>query len=457
MAQDVFRIYRGLEIDESAQILTGAGAPVSADATAAPTGSLYLDSTAGGGFLKTTIGSNWMQIATQNWVNNLVATQVSWREPARVADTSSTTLPTNTTQVDGVTLADGDRVLFTALTSGSGPNVYIYQASTKTFVDDINEQTKGDTIYVDEGSTTGGMRFTYNGTAWVRFDTMTLDELSYIRSFIGKTAAGSSSPVYGSVLTITQGSNHTAAISSLDLAIGANVSTGNFITPTNKINGNIQALDSEIGPQISVGNFISGANKINGNIQILDASLGANVTNGNYISPLSKINGNIQALDSSLGGNVSNGNFVTASNKINANIQALDTALGSNVASGTYILSTNKVNTNIQALDTALAAVSKEFVAANLTAATTLDSVNTTLAKWVVRVVDTVTPANVYATEIIGTHNGVTADMVRYATLKLGNTITGLSINVNLSGSNLQLVVQSTTAVNVIARRVTTF
>jgi len=52
-------------------------------------------------------------------------------------------------------------------------------------------------------------------------------------------------------------------------------------------------------------------------------------------------------------------------------------------------------------------------------------------------------------------HDGASVDNTRYAVLKLGTNINGLSIDVTLTGGNtLNLVITSTAAVNVKAQRV---
>ncbi|MEM2159602.1 MAG: hypothetical protein QXN55_01455 [Candidatus Nitrosotenuis sp.] len=511
MSEQFFRIFRGLELDETIQLLQGAGDPGSAggDTDAAPVGSFYLDNLTGNAWTKATPGAgtgHWSLLASQTWVNNVVGANISWREPVTVIDTMTTTLPTGASAgtIDGVTLTNGDRVLFTGVTPA---NVYVYNATTQAFTQDVNALSQGDTVYVD-GGTSGGTRWTYNGTAWVRFDAMSLDELAYIRNFIGKSAAGNIVPTYTSTLVVSQSSNLVDAVSALDAEVGAQVSTGNWISAANKVNQNLQALDTELGANVTDGFYILAANKMNANIQVLDSALGtptgthfwisdtqkvngnlialdaeigANVTNGNFVLAINTVNQNIQALDTHLGGavttgayvvnsasantniqaldsalgtNVTNGNFILSSNPINTNIQAIDSEIGGNVTSGTYILSSNSINQNIQAIDVALTEVSKESTVSNVTTATVVDSINATVVKWIVKITDTANSANVYSAEVFASSNGLTADFTKFAVLKHGSNIPGLTISAALAGSNLQLSVASTATVNVTVRRV---
>jgi hypothetical protein len=511
MALDMFRIEKGLEIDELVQYLQGAGSPGAGDSGNAPVGSVYTDNLTGQLWTKITVGTgiaHWSQLASQTWVSNNVAGAVSWREPVQVISSATTTLPSGpaSTIIDGVTLANGARVLFSGLTPAT-PNVYVYNLATETFTEDTNTLSQGDTVYVDLG-TSAGTRWTWNGTAWVRFDTASVDELAFIRAFDGKPAAGSVMPVYSSTTIVTQGSNLVAAISALDLEMGTAVSTGNFIShadslsvnlqavdtelganvtngnyilTANKMNGNIQALDTAFGPATGTGHWISNAQHVNGNLTALDAEIGANVSNGNWVLGINTVNQNIQAidahlgaavttgnyiinsdttnqnvqlLDTALGANVVNGNFVLASNKINTNIQSLDTEIGAQVSDGTFILHTNSINTNIQNIDTALSSIAKETSALNVTTSTVIDTIAATVVKWIVKITDAANSANVTAYELFAGTNGLTVDHTKFATLKLGSTIPGLALSVDLVGANLQLSIASTATVNVVVRRV---
>lgn len=350
---DLFRVGRGLELD-TIQFLEGLGVPGgSGDSSTAPVGSVFLDMLTGDMYTKVSSGSGtdkWSASASKAYVDSQIGTVVSWREPAVVRDNSSTSVPSGTAgsaiMIDGVSITNGQRVLFSAISGGGGANVYIYDQATGAFNEDINNETVGDTLYVETGSSAGS-RFTFNGTAWVATDQSSLDEFQYVRNFIGKDAAGNVSPNYSSI-------NFVAQNSSLEDAVGA-----------------------------------------------VDAELGVNVSAGTYVAPANKINGNIQSLD------------------------------------------------------TALGFVSLEGSFSNVTTITTIDSLVSPMGEWMVRAVDASNPSNVYGATIVATHNGVSVDATKYAVLKLGSAISGLSLDVTLSGGNtLQLKAQSIAAVNVTVRRI---
>lgn len=249
MALGLFELTKGLSLDDNVHILEGAGVPgLTADTNAAPVGSMYLDHDSGDMFTKHTAGSGsdkWQKMASEDFVNAALGTTISWREPVEVVDDASTTLPTGTAgnpiTIDGISIIDGERVLFSAIVGGDGPNVYIYDQTTGTFSEDTNLETSGDTVYVSQGSD-AGKRFTYNGTAWVQTDGTTVDELQYIRDFIGKNAAGAENPNYSSINVVTQGGSLEQAIGELDAEIGGAVTSNSIITNTNSVNQNIQEI-----------------------------------------------------------------------------------------------------------------------------------------------------------------------------------------------------------------------
>jgi hypothetical protein len=462
MSQDFFRIERGLELDELVQLLQGSGLPgIAGDTAAAPVGSTYQQNDDGSLWTKIAAGSGtnkWQKMASESYVNNAVGATVSWREPVTARDNVTTTLPTGTPTspivVDGVSVTDGQRVLFSALSGGGGKNIYIYNQAAGTFAEDVNPETSGDATYV-QGGTGAGKTYVFNGTDWVLTDQASLDEEGYIRAFIGKDTSGNDMPNYSSNNFVVDATSLETAIGALDFELGPNVSVGNYVTPTSKVNANIQALDNEIGANVSAGNHISPANTVNVNIQNLDTQIGAELLAGNFISANDALSTAITALDNEMGPNVATGNFVSSTFKINANLQALDTQLGANVTAGTYVLPTASTNANIQALDTALATTTQQVSINNVSSIQTIDSIaGAGSAKWLVRCEDATDSTRVYSTEVYAVSNGVSADYTRYATLKIGTNIPGLSVTVDLNAGALRLRVASTGAVNVDARRV---
>lgn len=463
MSLSFFRIERGLELDDSVQYLQGTGVPGAAgDTSLAPVGSVYTDNTDGSLWTKIAAGvgtNRWQRMASETYVNNAMGATVSWREPVVVRDNVATTLPTGTPTspiiVDGVSITDGQRVLFSALTGGAGKNIYVYNQTTGVFAEDLNQESSGDSTYVS-GGTSAGRTYVYNGTNWVQSDQTSLDEEGFIRAFIGKGATGSELPDYSSNNFVVDSSSLETAIGRLDQQLGLNVSLGNYVSPANTLNANIQALDTALGANVLAGNHISPANSVNANISALDLQVGPELLVGNHYAANTVLSSAIQALDNQLGPDVVNGSFVLAANTTHQNIQALDSAIGASVTNVGVILSTNSVNQNIQALGNELSATAQQTSVTNVTSVQTIDSVAAGAAKWLVRVELAANPADVYATEVYAVSNGSTVDFTRYGTLRLGTNIPGLVVSADLNAGSIRLRVASTGAVNVEARRVGT-
>lgn len=398
MAQDLFRVLGGIQIDESVQILEGLGAP-SLDA---PLGSVYSDTSTGSVGYYQKIGAGpgadkWIRLATQDYVQQFASSAISWREPAVVRSTATSIPASSVDVVDGHTVAEGDRVLFSDIVGGSGPNLYVASGTPGnwTWTEDLNLESSGDTIYVIGGSD-GGKTYTYNGTAWTWISQDSSDELGFLRAFVGKNAGGNELPDYSSVNQVADGQSLETAISSLDAAIGADIGgTPNVVTPGGTVYGNIQELDAAIGADVTNGGTILASNTVNQNIQALDAEIGSPVTSEGAIS---------------------------ASNTVNQNIQALNTA----------VLTQTTATTGTQ------------------TAVDTLP-VGVEMAKWLVKVED---GSNVRAEEVFAVTNGSTVDFTRYGVVKLGSTITPFSVVATLVAGQIVLTVTGPVGGAVVIKRI---
>lgn len=468
MSLDFFRIERGLQLDDTTTYLTGNGTPgTSTDTIVVEVGSVYTNTADGTIWTKIASGSGinkWSKLASETYVNNALGATVSWREPALANDITSTTVPSssagNPVVVDGVTINDGGRVLFSNITGGAGPNIYIYNQTTGGFVVDTNAQSSGDAIYIQQGSE-AGKTFIYNGTAWVQSDQSSLDEEGYIRAFVGKPSAGNVLPIYSSTNFVATSDSLRAAISKLDGEFGPNVALGNWIKPTNSVNENLTELDIKIGADFGPNNHLISlvtTGTLSGNLAILDSLFGPSLIAGSYVTAGEAAFPAIQALDIAIGPNVATGNYVLSTNKVQQNIQTLDTAIGANVTNGGYIFASNSVQQNIQSLDTAVRDATQQTEVTNVTTTTLIDTIpaaGLNVTKFFVFAEEASNPTNCYATELYVMCNGTSVDYNKYGTLKLGSAIVGLQISAVLSGGNVSVQVSSTAAVNVKVRRAT--
>jgi len=437
MSESMFRIYRGLELDEASQFLTGSGAPgAGGDTAAAPRGSYFTDTSTGALYMKVSSGTGtdkWSQLATQSYVQNLSASGTSWREPVAVVDSASATTGAIITDlnaddlIQGVAVTVGMRILGAAVTGNK--NVFVVGGSTGawTLTEDANAESQGDTVYVDAG-TDAGKTYQYNGTNWVWINSADSSELGYIRTFIGKNGAGSETPTYSSTTVVTNSESLESAIGKLDAEAAYQ----------NTFMGKTAGNDT---PTYSSNNFTTNGASLETAIGGLDAEFGPNVVNGTVILAANTVNANITALDTEMG--------------------SIESYLGKTVgtsapsySSVTVVTQGSAVNTAISALDAAADLVSHKSTVGGVTTITTIDTIAGALvAEWDIRCVDAADSTKVYAAKVFATQNGVTADFSKFAVLKLGAVITGLSITVDLSGGALRLRVASTDQVDVVARR----
>lgn len=422
MSKSFFEIERGLQL-ENVTFITGAGAPSgTGDSATVGIGSFYLDSSGGELYVKKIAGAgagNWSRTASASEV----VSGTSWRHEAKVADHVSTTVPVGTAGnpivVDGVSIGDGEYVLFTAITGGSGANEYVYNQASGTFIEDINNESAGDTVYVVDG-TSAGRTYNYNKLGqWVWANQASLDEEGYIRAYIGKAGSGSILPTYSSTFYVANGDNLAVAVGKLDTQVKTNTDDISAET-TARVNADA-ALQSELNSTQS------------------GAGLNAN---GTY---------------SAAGG----ANYISTANSLHNADQLLDAQL-------------KAVSDDVAALELSdaqqsalLARARAETSALAVTAATTIDSVSVdsvAAAKWIVHVQGNAPgdAANKVVAEIMATHDGTPSadatdtDYSVYAKLKMGN-ITGLAFDVDVTGvgaaQTMRLRVTSTMSVDVKAIR----
>lgn len=218
MALNYHDVEYGLAIGGKSISLSGSGAPTGTQADNADPGSLYHDYTNGTVYRKTAAGAgNWLSLDTPT---------ISWREPAKLyiptayANLAAAETAVNTGTLQGYSILSGDRLLFDNIT-GSDKNVYIVTGTVgagATLVQDSNDETEGDAVPIIEG-TYDGRVYKYNGTAWYWDGQATADEEGYIRTFIGKGAAGNEMPDYSSNVHVTDSTSLETAIGALDAVL----------------------------------------------------------------------------------------------------------------------------------------------------------------------------------------------------------------------------------------------
>lgn len=234
----------------------------------------------GSGTLQAATPSNAADVATKNYVDSAVSSDIYWKEPCRVATTANIDLSSAPAAIDGVTLASNDRVLVKDQTTQSQNGVYVFAGSgsamTRSSDCDSAAEINGAAVFVKEGSTSSDQGFTQtsevvtlgsNNVVWVQF------------TGLGQITAGDGLSKAGNTLSV-------------DVGDGMSTSGGQLVVA----NGN--ALDFSAGDldvQVDDSSIeVNGSNKLqvkaNG---ITSAMIGTNQVTGNEIAALAVSTANL--------------------------------------------------------------------------------------------------------------------------------------------------------------------
>ena len=127
----------------------------------------------------------------KNYVDALLA-GLSWKHAVRAATTGTVTLSA-VTAIDGITLADGDRVLVNAQTTGSENGIYVFSAGALTRAEDMSDAAEfsAATVYVQEGSTLADTGWTQTAeVATVGTDSVTFVQFTGAGTFVAGVGLG---------------------------------------------------------------------------------------------------------------------------------------------------------------------------------------------------------------------------------------------------------------------------
>ncbi len=500
MALDLFRVIDGVAIqldDLSAEAwqLIGDGAPIgtSGYTADAPIGSTWQRTDVETDKLNlywkhadTDSATDWIQAASKDYVDTAVQ-GISWREPVRYLDGNSyasVAAALADMNADDIltgegTVAAGDRILFPSMGAGDGgPNVFIVGGSTGawTLTEDTNEETDGDAVLVNEGSS-ADEQWIFDGTNWIQFGGAgSATELTNIRDYIGKPAPGAVLPQYQSNLILSDNDNLTTAAGKLDLHLGdAQYTSNNIVTdftpnytnaaPTDwtgeagdNITDAISAIDSQFGNGLITN--------ITGNYALGD-ELGWNAAGTLTLTDA------LEALNNALGDRTyTNDNLVTDGQTVAQSIDAIDTELGDLNTAGSWTadglidqatLATNTVQGNIDAINQEVGDLSDqnyENTVNNITVLTELESgalSDTTASEvlWHVQVRSSATSGNrrAFLVHALTEPGSNAADWNRSSVVRLGGSVGNLNINVTVNAGVWSFSMTPTASVNVTLKR----
>jgi len=399
MALDLFRVSAGIQIDNSIQILEGAGAP----AFDAPVGSKYSDTATGGLYTKVVAGAgagNWELLALNSYVNSEIANVTA------IVNALGAAFNYVGTVTGG---AIGTPTDLTLLPVGNkNPGDYFKVTTSGYFLDGTN------TFQANAG----------DGVAWNTTGTVDLID-------------NTNSQVAGTVN---------------EIAVTGNTSTGFTVGLDSALSTRITSAETSIADHET---------RISTAETTLTNHSGRLSTNEGNITNLQTEDGYINAFIGKAAGNdsplYSSATQIIQGDSLETAIGKLDSSIGVDVTTGTILLAGNTVNQNLTALESYV--ISQVTVAATtLNSAVPVTDVATgTTAKWIVRVIDTVTPTNTTAYEIFATADGTTVDFTKYGVLKLGSNISGLTNNVTSNGTALTLSISASVNIDVTVRLDTAF
>lgn len=489
MGIGLFEVFGGFT-DGNISYLSGAGLPSGIDADNAGRGSTWSDTLTGDKYHKVTPGAgaaNWVRAATVSDIVGIPSTD-SWREPALVLDSTTTSVTAaltamNTSNtVDGVTITAGDRILFTGFTGADNPNVYIVggTAGAWTLTEDSNAATPGDRLMVINGTHANQEWLVNNAGTWLWIGQQSNAEEVAIRNFIGKAAAGTELPAYTSTVFIANGDSLETAIGKLDAAIN---------NATNQANSNATAIASNTslinavtaGAGLSASgayvanaaaNYISTATSLANADDLLDAALFSVDTKQAAIIASTGLNA-----DGTFPSLVGTNYLGTATNVVQA-LTLLDTEIAAVAASlattdnkvgtatwlGTsYVDGATNLTNAVALLDAAIASINTDTQITAAATNLTLDAVpvdSFAMATWKVIVEDSANTGNRESFTVDALHNGTSTadatavDGAKYGKNHVGNEIAGLNVDVVLNGTGTGQVMQLsiTAGIPVVAR-----
>lgn len=391
MAMSMFRVTKGIELD-NIQMLEGAGIPgASGDSSLAPVGSLYLDNTNGELFTKVAVGvgtNKWSVMATESYVNTEISTV-----------TNLVTSLGNAFNYIGVLTSGG-------ATSGTAFDLDTLAAGSKDSGDYYKVTVPG---WFVVGAGTPFFANIGDGLVWNTSGDV--DKIDNTNSEVQGTT---------DFITVT-GNSDTGFV--VDIAAGFKTRVDNAEIAITTLQTDVTTL------QTNGGNLQTEVDNI-------ETSLGGAVnTSGVFQSAA------FTTFDT-----------VTSPTSITDVLSQIDSSIGPDVVSNTIINAADSVTTNLQNITTYIE--NSSLVVTGTATQSVTDTVTGVMAKWLVHVKQTATPANMSAFEIFAATNGAGVDSNKFGILKTGVSIAGLATDVTLSGSDLVLAVTSTVNMEVTIKRV---
>ena len=232
------------------------------------------------GTLRAGTPSGSSDVATKNYVDSAVSSDVYWKEPCRVASTGNVDLSSAPAAIDGITLSSNDRVLIKDQSTASQNGVYSFAGSgsamTRSSDCDSASEINGAAVFIKEGSTSADQGFIQTG----EIVTLGSDNVTWVQfTGLGQITAGDGLDKSGNTLSVDTGNG-------LNIVSGAVAVDNGLALDFAGTTLDVQVDDSSIG--------VNGSNqlevKTNG---ITTSMIGTNQVTGNEIAALAVATANL--------------------------------------------------------------------------------------------------------------------------------------------------------------------
>jgi hypothetical protein len=156
-----------------------------------------------------TIGTD---AATKNYVDGIAAGGVYWKNPVRVAAPINITISSPGAAIDGVTLANGDRVALVSQSTGSQNGIYVFNGAAAALTRSSDADTSGEVpsgiaFWVSEGTVNADTAWTLTTNDPIVLGTTSLTFVQF--SGLGQVTAGAGLTKTGNSLDVGAGTGIT--------------------------------------------------------------------------------------------------------------------------------------------------------------------------------------------------------------------------------------------------------
>lgn len=232
------------------------------------------------GTLRSGTPSAASDVATKNYVDSAVSSDIYWKAPCRVATTANIDLGSAPASIDGVTLSNDNRVLVKDQTTASQNGVYVFaganNAMSRSTDCDSAAELNGAAVFVQEGTASADQGFVQTG----EIVNIGSDSVSWVQfTGLGQITAGNGLSKTGNQLDVETGDGLEIVSDQVRVKLGAGVDA---------VGGDLNVAVDDSAIEINGSNELTV--KANG---ITSAMIGSNQVTGSEIAALTVSTANL--------------------------------------------------------------------------------------------------------------------------------------------------------------------